>query len=243
MIHTEFFIGEPVSFKGLCKVYPPKIKDVVANPKYGIYLKLITISQEEIEDEWNKKGLDMATVLTPMEYLLNNVYHDKLFHTLAKEAFQFFLHEEVYFLFEQKQILIGEINKETKIDNLRFLEEKDYFDFQNLVRDSIGDKAIEPPNPNEHPKIKAMKAKARERDRVKAKSGKGLTLLTSMSSICCMGYGINPLNIGELSYAALPIMIQTYQEKEKYELDVDSLLAGADSKKIKPKYWIRNLEN
>ena len=73
MIHTEFFIGEPVSFKGLCKIYPPKIKDVVANPKYGIYLKLITISQEEIEDEWNKKGLDMATILTPMEYLLNNV--------------------------------------------------------------------------------------------------------------------------------------------------------------------------
>jgi hypothetical protein len=30
--------------------------------------------------------------------------------------------------------------------------------------------------------------------------------------------------------------------KEKYEIDIDSLLAGADSKKIKPKYWIRNSE-
>jgi hypothetical protein len=29
-------------------------------------------------------------------------------------------------------------------------------------------KIVEPPNPNEHPKIKAMKAKARYRDKVKA---------------------------------------------------------------------------
>jgi hypothetical protein len=36
--------------------------------------------------------------------------------------------------------------------------------------------------------------------------------------------------------------MDTYQGKEKYQLDVDSLLAGADSKKIKPEYWIRNLD-
>ena len=37
-------------------------------------------------------------------------------------------------------------------------------------------------------------------------------------------------------------ILNQYQTKEKYEIDIDSLLAGADSKKIKPKYWIRNLE-
>jgi hypothetical protein len=58
-----------------------------------------------------------------------------------------------------------------------------------------------------------------------------------------MGLGITPLNIGEMSYAAVGILIRTYQEKEKYETDVRSLQAGADSKKIKPKYWIRNLED
>ena len=58
-----------------------------------------------------------------------------------------------------------------------------------------------------------------------------------------MNIGINLLNIGELSYAALPILISTYQEKEKYELDIRSLLAGADSKKVKPKYWLRNLDD
>ena len=101
---------------------------------------------------------------------------------------------------------------------------------------------VKMPDKNENPKIKAMKAKARYRDRLKIKQGKGLNLKYMLTSICCMNFGLNPLNIGELSYAAIPALIATYQEKEKYELDVDSLLAGADSKKIKPKYWVRNLD-
>jgi hypothetical protein len=55
-----------------------------------------------------------------------------------------------------------------------------------------------------------------------------------------MGIGITPLNIGEMSYASIQPILRMRQEKEKYELDVKTLLAGGDSKKIKPKYWIRN---
>jgi hypothetical protein len=57
-----------------------------------------------------------------------------------------------------------------------------------------------------------------------------------------MGLGISPLNIGEMSYAAMEALARKYQEKEKYDLDIKSLLAGADSKKIKPQYWIRNFD-
>ena len=53
-----------------------------------------------------------------------------------------------------------------------------------------------------------------------------------------MGIGITPLNIGEISYAALSSIKDMSQKKEKYEIDVRSLLAGADSKKVKPVYWI-----
>lgn len=87
-----------------------------------------------------------------------------------------------------------------------------------------------------------MKAKARYRDKIKAKQGGGISLLTTLVSICCMGIGITPLNIGEMSYASLNIIMNTFQEKEKYHIDIASLQAGADSKKINPKYWIRNLE-
>lgn len=107
----------------------------------------------------------------------------------------------------------------------------------------MGEKEIEPPDPDEDPRVKRIKAKARYRDKIKAKKGMGLKLNSTLISICCMGLGLNPLNIGEISYASIPALVRHYQEKEKYEIDVQSLLAGADSKKVKPKYWIRNIED
>lgn len=243
MNNLAFYFGEPVEFKNICYVYPPKVHDVATNHEYYIYTKLLTFSQEEIEDEFVEKGLDLKDLLTPFEYLLNNAYNNLRFKELLDRTFYFFLHEKVTYLFEQKQILIGDLVEIKSLENLRALTEEDFFDFQNLIRDAIGAKSIEPPNPNENPRIKAMKAKARYRDRIKAKKGLGLKLLSTISSICCMGYGLNPLNIGELSYAAIPVLLATYQEKEKYDIDIRSLLAGADSKKVKPKYWIRNLDD
>ena len=35
---------------------------------------------------------------------------------------------------------------------------------------------------------------------------------------------------------------KTYEAKESYDTDVRALMAGADSKKVKPNYWIRNLD-
>lgn len=243
MNNLAFFFGEPVEFKNICYVYPPKVHDVAVNKEYYIYTKLLTFSQEEIEDEFVEKGIDLKDLLTPFEYILNNAYNNQQFKDLLDRTFYFFLHEKVTYLFEQKSIIIGDLSEVKSVDNLRMLKEEDYFEFQNLIRDATGAKAIDPPNPNEDPRIKRIKAKARYRDRVKAKKGLGLKLVSTLSSICCMGYGLNPLNIGELSYAAVPVLLATYQEKEKYDIDIRSLLAGADSKKVKPKYWIRNLDD
>lgn len=243
MNKEAFFIGLPVEFKNLCLVYPPKVKDVVHNKYYATFQKMLTFSQEEIEDEYMKNGTDVKDVLTPFEYILNSAFHNKQFELLMKKAFEFFIHEPITPLYEQKMIIIGDIKEAKGVESLRILREEDYFMFQNFVRLSTGVAAIDPPDPNEHPRIREMKAKARYRDRVKAQSGKGLNMKTLLAVICCMNLGLNPLNIGELSYAAIPTLLAYYQEKEKYELDVDTLLAGADSKKVHPKYWIRNLED
>ena len=144
-------------------------------------------------------------------------------------------------------IVVGNLEevlpKISSIDQLKIIKEDNYFDFQNMLRRAIGEKQVEPYNPNENPKVKYFKAKARMRDRVKAKSKDGLTLGTVLASICCMGLGITPLNIGELSQAAIAVIMRTYQEKHKYEVDIESLMNGADSKKVKPQFWIRNIED
>ena len=250
MSKEKFFLGCPVNFKLGIDIYPPKVKEVVSNDYYGVYGRLLTYSQEEIEDEFLEAGKELKEYPTPIEFMFNNAYHNKLYYDQCRAAFSFFIHQEVSFLFEQKMILIGNLEESLKnassVDDLIILKEEEFFNFQNAIREVIGAKTVSQPNPNEHPKIKEMKRKARYRDKIKAKnaakSKDGVSLFTSLVSICCMGLGITPLNIGEMSYVAIESILRKYQEKEKYDLDIQSLLAGADSKKIKPKYWIRNFE-
>ena len=250
MINPAVFIREPLNFKNKFNIYPPSIKEVVTNPHYSQIVQVLTISYEDIRDELAK--LEQHTdIPSPFEFLLNNCYNHESFAKIAKEAFYFFIHQEVTFMYEEKLIIIGRLDKVVQsiksIQELIILTEEDYFEFQNIVREVIGSEPLKPPepvNPNEDPRIARMKAKARERDRIKAKKGVqgGISLSTSMIAICCMGIGLTPLNIGEMSYASLTPLMNMLQNKEKYEVDIQSLLAGADSKKIKPKYWIRNLD-
>ena len=250
MLKELYFIGEPSAFKPGIKIYPPKVSEVITNEHYNSYYRILTYSQEEIEDEFIEAKKELDKYPTPMEFLLNNSYHNEDYYKLSKEAFAFFIHQEVNFLYEQKLIVVGNLEEvlrnATSMEDLIIITEEDFFAFQNAIRECVGKKPVEPYNSNEHPKIKEMKRKARYRDKVKAKQAEkrkdGISLFTTLVSICCMGLGITPLNIGEMSYIALESIFQKYQEKEKYQLDIQSLLAGADSKKVKPKYWIRNFE-
>ena len=254
MSDTATFLGLPKDFKQKFLIFPPTVKEVIGNQNFQKYQTLLTISQEELEDIFIKNNKDKGfddyksfQVPTPFDYLLANGYHSKEVDKIIKEAFYFFTKQKITILYEEGLILIGELEEEiqrvgTDLNSLVFLKADEYFDFQNAIRESLGEDKIEPPDPNLHPKIRRMKALARYRDRIKAKKGMGISLETTLVSICCMGIGITPLNIGELSYASLSTLMRIYQEKEKYEIDVRSLQAGADAKKIKPKYWIRNLD-
>jgi hypothetical protein len=215
MIDSRAFIGAPINFKNKCVIYPPTVKEVLTEPAYPQYLRILSITQEDITDELTKKD-STEKPPTPFEFLLINCYHNANFRELTEKAFEFFIHDKVTFFYEQQAIVIGDLKEVVqRIDNvgqLLFLQEEDFFDFQNLIRISCGGQSIKPPepfNPNEDPRIARMKAKARERDRIKAKKGAtgGISLETCLVAICCMGIGITPLNIGEMSYAAIgPIM-------------------------------------
>ena len=248
MINPNFFAGRPVDFKGLCKVYPPKVGDIMDNRDYPVYKKLLMSSQEDIEDEWVEQKFDLADMPTPLGYIFQLSAADQRIRDIAQKGFEFFLHEPVFFLMDQKKVIIGDLQKALttikSVEELRIISDDNFFDLQNLMRESIGHKAVEPYNPNEHPKVKYFKAKARLRDRVKEKNAAGgLNLGSTLAAICCMNFGINPLNIGELSQAAISTLIRYYQEKTKYEMDISALLAGADHKKVKPQNWIRNIED
>lgn len=246
MIDTRTFLKIPYEFKNICLIYPPSLEEVLSNKNFGIFKTAICMSQEEIQDEYVQKKIEVEKFPTPLEYLLGIGYSDRNIEEILKEGFKFFIHEEVNFLYEAKAIIIGDMEEQIKdakkVEDLKIILESNYFDFQNLIRECLGEKPIEPPNPNENPRIAKMKAKARYRDRIKAKKGVsgGISLETSLEALCCMGIGLTPLNIGQVSYAAISPLMNRYQLKDKYETDIKSLMAGAKASKVHPVYWIKD---
>lgn len=243
MIKSEYLMGLPKKFKDLCYIYPPLIKDVIGNANYAKYETALTITQPEIEDEFADASLEMMS-LTPFQYLMVNSAINEDFLNVVIDSFKFFIHEDVAVLPDLEIILIGKLEEDIDpridLDEPRIINEENFFDFQNEVRVSLGRNEEEKVDENEDPRVKRIKAKGRKRDRLVAKKKKTPTLGTYLTAICCMGIGINPLNIGEITYASVNYLIGMYQQKEEYNTNIRSMLAGA--KNVKLKYWIRNLK-
>ena len=252
MIDERIFLGYPIDFKDICQIYPPTVNDVVGNKEFGIYQSLLTMSQDDLDEAYGQNE-NVSQIPTPFQYLLMNYYQDEEMRRLIHAAFDKFIHEPVTIVPEIEMLLIGksedELDPDVDLDNPKLLTEENFFDFQNQIRVIMGADPIEPPEPEDEnldPRIKRYKAKIKAHDRLvakkKAKDKKSPTFGTLLAAICCMGIGLSPLNIGEMSYACVHWLISMEQQKEEYDIDIRALLAGADSKKVKPKYWIKNID-
>ena len=250
MIDERIFLGYPIDFKDICQIYPPTVDDVIGNKDFPIYQSLFTMTQEDLEDAYGQDER-ITQIPTPFQYLLMNYYQDESIKEKIHDAFKQFIHEPVTIVPEIEMLLIGkseeELDPDVDLDNPRLLTAENYFEFQNMIRRVMGESEVKPPDPEEEnldPRIKRYKAKVRAHDRIiaKKKAKKGPTFGTLLAAICCMGIGLSPLNIGEMSYACVHWLIAMEQQKEEYDIDIRALLAGADSKKVKPKYWIKNID-
>ena len=249
MINDRIFLGFPIKFRDICEIFPPKVNDVVGNERFNVYLSLFTITQEEL-DEIYLKDKSVKRVPTPFQYLMMNYYSEEGMRSYIEEAFKLFVHEPVTIVPEIEMLLIGksedELDPDVDLENPRLITEDNFSDFQNKIRLSVGQRQIEitEVKEEEDPRIKRWKMKIKEREKIlsskKAKTAP--TLGTLLAAICCMGIGLTPLNIGEISYACVQWLVAMYQQNEEYDIDIKALLAGADSKKVKPKYWIKNLD-
>lgn len=253
MTNVYSFLKKPIPFRNICTIYPPSIDNTLDDKFFGIYRTILTMSQEDIEDQiFGVENIQQLSQIdrkdipipTPFDYLIIEAHKSKENEKLIKDAFYFFIKEEINFLWEEQAILVGKLEQVLlamdSLETLPLITEENYFDFQNLIRASLGEDPIEPPDLNIHPKLREMKAKARYRDRIKAKQGNGMSFCSTLASICCMGIGLNPLNIGEISYASMRVLIEKFQMRERYDIDIRSLQAGADKKDVKPKYWMND---
>ena len=242
-IKEKALLGLPLNFEDKCYIYPPRLNEVIGNDKFDFYVNLLTLTKEDIYDSFKEQKIETEEIPSPWDYIILNSNANPKFHNDVAAAVSFFTHQPTTIL-QDYGILFGSLQKFLddgyKPDELPILTKDKFFDFQNLIRAVTTGETLEKDielDPN--PVVRKIKEKARYRDKIKAKQSAktGVSLDTQLVAICCMGLGLNPLNIGEITYVSFKRLFQMYQAKEAYESELGAVYAGAGSK-IKPKYWI-----
>lgn len=212
--------------------------------KYQYYINLFTMEKEDLVEIQKKKGEQnlpqLKEDLTIFQYIMMSAALDNFFFLDLKQGISTFIKEEVLIAPKKCIIIVGD-PKDKKI-----ITEKEFSEFAIALRLFNKMKIKEPPPENETPMQRKFRLKREERDRVKAKQQQndenGATFSDIMSSLCTMNVGITALNIGEHTIYQIKDLLERAQARETYYTELDMLMAGADSKKIKPQHYVRNLQ-
>ena len=245
---SSVFMGLPIYFKGNSYVYPPKVKET-ANRDFEKFITILTMSEDDVKDIFKEEPLKEYP--SPYKIMYKNFIMDAQLRELTLRAFEFFLHEPVTFIADKGIIILGDLEtllkQGKKIDEIFYIEEKDYPRFQNLIRVAVGmeEEEIEEVDPDEDPRVTELKKKFKESKKtvakIKQKRGDSLKFYDCLVAICCMQLGINPLNIGELSYSAISPLMNKFQSKEAYDISsMGAMMGTIDTKKNTIEYWIGN---
>lgn len=208
--------------------------------KYKQQLNLLTLTSYDLYEHYKKKGVKVSEDIDVYDNLMDSCENDSYFLLDMQEAFHTFIREPVQILSDLRIIVIG--NGVEK----RIIDKRKFFDFQNILRIQnripMAEEIPEDENPIQRKfRLRREQVKQAKKRQVEKDNGNIISFHDLISSLCVYDIGINLQNVGDLSIYAFHELLDRAREKEKYELDMKTILAGADAKKVKPKYWIRNL--
>ena len=208
---------------------------------YSSYLSILTMDEFDIMRNAEKKGITIdPTQVVPLKFIIDSAKLNYPFLLELKNAFRTFIREEVTILFDDYTIVIG--NGADK----RLLTLENFGDFQNIIRVQNKRAVKEDPPEDESPIRRKFRLKAEYRDAVKrtqkSNDPDAPDFCALLSSFDCYA-GTSPYQLQDLSFFAFKEDFERHQLKDKYSLDIKSILAGADPNKVKPKPWITKTSN
>lgn len=238
----QFFVGIPTEIGNICKVYPVTVREIatIGAKNFYSYLNLFTLDKEDIDEFLQQQGVEER--LTPFQFTLINANEDKQYLENLEKAFKFFLHEEqITVLVDNEAIILGDINEG------RVLMEEDFNTVcaiiieQNMVNKSSAEERMNNPSDAKAAQI-IKKIKEGRKIREKRSSDSNLNFIDLVASLAAKGNGLNAINVWDLTYYAFNDQFKRMQMIEQYDNARQSILAGADPKKVKIEYWLRPIE-
>lgn len=237
-IEAQAYACIPSVLEKTCRVYPLSIEEILmmGQRRYNSLLGLLLLTEIDIVRLIkDKTGEDYPIEkIQPLNYLIQSTVNDDMFLLELQSAFSTFIKEEILILPKINAILIGNAKER------RLITEKNFVDFQDILRIQNRRKVAEPPE-KESEIARKFRLKREARDAAKKKQqeknneGQSLAELFEIAETFGIDYK-------KKSLYAFYSLIKRYRAKEKWEQDIAMLCAGADAKKLKTKYWGESLE-
>lgn len=230
----------------LCSVYPVTLRQIanIGAKNFYSYLNIFTLKKEDVDEYFAQQDIEGEKPdLTPFQFLLVMTQIDSQYLDSVLEAFKLFLHEEtVTFLRTNEAIVLGKIEDKRIIYNDQFEVIKQIVESANTLDTQAADARMDNPSDAKAAQI-IKKLKEGRKMREKAKSNSELSFSDLVASLAAGGNGLNILNVWDLPFYAFNDQFKRMQMKEEYENTYKSLLAGADPKKVKIRYWVDTIQD
>ena len=244
----KFQRGTPILIDDICAVYPAKLGEIVdiGYSKFQQYLGILTTTKPVIQKSQDDEVNKLLEQLSDFQYLLLLATLDSEMHKILKEAFFFFIHEQVFFSTEPAQIIVGPLAEK------HIINEEKFHDLQRLLRrmyflEQEGEEIII--NPDDPPMTVTLKKKMLEnREKVRrAKAKKAekeksdLKFSDLIGSITINNCGLNMENIWNITYYAFHDQLKRMGWRDQFNINNRAALAGAKLKKNQLKHWMRSI--
>lgn len=235
-IREKAYVGQPVNFNNICYIYPLTIEEIIAVGRYNYnsMLGLLTLKEAQIKSIIKEKTGNSPNIenIEPLSYLLQSAEKEDMILLELQAAFSTFIKEDILLLPQINSVLVG--NPKEK----RLITKDNFQDFQNILLLQNRKRIPEPIPPNETPFERKMRlnrelvaeAKRKKAEKEGGKQSDSLVDLLEIAEAFDIDYRNRTL-------FALKGIVQRKRAKEKWDQDIEMLCAGADSEKLKTKYW------
>ena len=246
----KFQKGTPILLGDICAIYSATIGEIVeiGYSKFQAYLGILTAMKPDPKDCKDAQLKQVLEEITDFQYMLMMTGIDDSVNKMTREAFNFFIHDDVIFSLDPAQIVVG------RIEEKHIMDEEKFYEFQRILRrmyflEQDGEEIVI--HENDPPATKRLKMQMRRnRERVrKAKAKQAAREKTDLNfsdligSICINNCGLNMENIWNITYYALQDQLKRMGWRDQFDINNRAALAGAKLNKKQLKHWMRSIGN
>lgn len=224
----------PVIYKKVA--IKPKPLNEIIELGYEEYIRKLNIISLTVEDIIEGIDIDITMKLSMLEFFMHSGDSDSLVEYL--NTVSYFIESEVGLTPQMNELIISNelysfedleaIIKIIKIQNCVVTERDDDFKPLNENARKLREKMLE-----RQRKLRKLKSDNEENS---------LRFLDLISILCSNANGISIHNVFELNFFQFSDQFNRMKMIDEYEVNIQALLHGADSKNIKLKHWISKSE-